>query len=139
MSRFLTLVCLIVSVVIVGCQQSSFTPEESVFQKRCPEVKLSRIPLEMRGVFMAAYEEYRPVLEENDVIFISTEQEIETIKNFSIERLEEVDVDGQTMIKIKLKNAGRTVHRQITNNYYKEFIRSFWEGVNEIRKTSGDN
>jgi hypothetical protein len=136
MYRFLTLVCLIVSVIIVGCQQSSFTPEESEFQTRCPEVKLSRIPLEMRGLFMAAYEENRPVLEGNDVIFISNEQEIETIENFSIERLGEVDVYGQTMIKIKLKDAGRSVHRQIANNYYKEFIQSFWQGVNEASKES---
>ncbi|MDR1054199.1 MAG: DUF3526 domain-containing protein, partial [Planctomycetaceae bacterium] len=79
MYRFLTLVCVIVSFVIVGCQpkvdRSSFIPEELEFLKKYPEVELSQIPVEWRGIFMAGYEEYHPVLDGRDVIFLSSEQE----------------------------------------------------------------
>jgi hypothetical protein len=85
---------------------------------------------------MAGYEEYHPVLDGRDVIFLSSEQEIATMKDIPIERLEEVKVYNDTFIKIRVKNVGRSGYKQITYSFYKGYIHSFLKTMYESENQS---
>jgi uncharacterized membrane protein len=104
--------------------------EQKAFLARCPEVVLSKIPADLRALFMSGYEILRPRLDGDDVVMFSNDAEMAAVTGFRVEKgTRTLQIGGQLVTEFRIKKAGPRVHSQICKNYCDGFIPNFLKGA----------